>query len=155
MQIKRDDRNLLTTETGQEDDTRGSETEEVPKIKSIKDVATFIDKVERLDHVQARRKGGERPSITLTDNYEEIEEKKIDIFDLNLHHNTNATVSDSAIDQNTFVEATKRQGFLTLREKMVVADTIHNLHNVEFLDTREKIFKLFDPLFRRVQKLCQ
>lgn len=38
---------------------------------------------------------------------------------------------------------------------MILADTIHNLHNVEFPDVRDKFFKLFDPLFRRVNQLCQ
>lgn len=152
VKINRNDRTLLITETGQEDDTRGTEEHE---IKDVSDVKNFIAKIERLDHVQARRRGNERPSITLSDNYREIAEKKVDIFDLALNHNANSTVNDTAISQNTFVESEKRQGFLTLREKLIIADAINNIHNVEFIDVREKFFKLFDPLFRRPQKLCQ
>lgn len=143
---------MLATETGQEDDTRGTDEEED---MNFSDVDAFLKKKERLDLVEARRKGNERPLITLSDNYEEIKEKKIDIFDLSLTHSTNASVSDSAIKQNTFVESTKRQGFITLREQLILADAINNIHNVEFIDVREKFFKLFDPLFRRSQKICQ
>lgn len=152
VQIKRNDRKLLTTETGEEDDTRGAEEEEKIDLSNIK---KFIAKEERLDHVQARRKGDERPVVTLQDNYQEIQEKNIDLFDLSLHHQTNATVSDNAVSQDTFIEANKRQGFFTLRQKYVIADTINSLQNVEFPDIREKLYKLFDPLFRRVEKLCR
>lgn len=64
-------------------------------------------------------------------------------------------MGDTATKSDTLVEAQRRQGFLTLREKMILADAINKIHNVEFPDTREKFFKLFDPLFRRVERLCQ
>lgn len=155
VQIKR---NVLSGETGKEDDSRGTDEEEgvspVKNMKSISDIQTFIEKVDELDYARPKRRLS-RPSITLSDNYQEIEEKKIEIFDLRLSHNTNSAVSDTAINQNTFVRSKKEQGFLTLRDRVILADAINSLHNVEFPDTREKFFKLFDPLFRRTQSLCQ
>lgn len=119
------------------------------------DVIAFINKDHRLEKRRILKKGDKRSEISLSDDYKEIEEKRIDIFDLGLNHSTSATVSDNAIDQSTNIEAVKRQGFFTFRDRMILAEAINNLHNVEFPDTREKFYKLFDPLFRRVQKICQ
>lgn len=152
MKINKPDKPLITLETGQEDDTRGTDEEEMPKQNNVE---RWIDKIERLDHTQPRSTGVERASATFGDNFDEIQEKRIDLFDLSLTHNTGATMGDTATKSDTLVEAQKRQGFLTLREKMVLADAINKIHNVEFPDTREKFFKLFDPLFRRVERLCQ
>lgn len=152
VKIKRIDRNVVATETGQEDDTRGTDEEE---IKDPSDVVAFINKSHRLEKRQLLKKGTKRSEISLADNYKEIEEKKIEIFDLALAHHTNTTVSDNAIDQSTHIESIKRQGFFTFRDRMVLAEAINNLHNVEFPDTREKFYKLFDPLFRRVKRICQ
>lgn len=152
MQIKKPDRPLITLETGEEDDTRGTDEEEMPKQSNVE---RWIDKIERLDHTQSRSVGVERSSATFGDNFEEIKEKKIDLFDLGVNHAVSSTVADNAIKNDTLVEAQKRQGFLTLREKMILADAINKIHNVEFPDTREKFFRLFDPLFRRVERICQ
>lgn len=152
VKIKRIDRNISVTETGQEDDTRGTDEQEMTKPS---DVIAFINKDHRLEKRRILKKGDKRSEISLSDDYKEIEEKRIDIFDLGLNHSTSATVSDNAIDQSTNIEAVKRQGFFTFRDRMILAEAINNLHNVEFPDTREKFYKLFDPLFRRVQKICQ
>lgn len=55
-----------------------------------------------------------RPEASFDDDYDEIEEKKIGIFDLALNHATNSTLSDNAIKTDTLIDAQKRQGFLTL-----------------------------------------
>lgn len=99
---------MLSGETGQEDDTRGTDQEE---FGNTMDVKNFLTKTERLDRMPARRKTNDRLSIALADNYTEIEEKKIGIFDLSLNHQANTAITDNAVSQNTFVEAIKRQGF--------------------------------------------
>lgn len=152
MKINKPDKPLITLETGEEDDTRGTDEQEMPKATSVDD---WINKIERLDHTRTRATDIERASATFGDNFEEIQEKKIDLFDLDVNHTSGSTVGDTATKSDTLVDAQKRQGFLTLREKITLADAINALHNVEFPDTREKFFKLFDPLFRRVERLCQ
>lgn len=152
MKIQKPDKPLITLETGDEDDTRGTDEEEMPKPTNVD---SWINKGERLDHTQTRSTGVDRASVTFGDNFEEIQEKRIELFDLDVNHTAGSTVGDTAMKSDTLVDAQKRQGFLTLREKIVLADAINNLHNVEFPDTREKFFKLFDPLFRRVERICQ
>lgn len=155
MLLRRPNRSLITTETGLEDDTPEDDQLDITAIENINDVNKFIGKKERIDSVQARRTGDERPTVTFGDNHEEIEEKRIDIFNIALSHATNSTLGDQAVTENTFVEATKRQGFITLRERIILADAINNIHNVEFPNIHEKIFKLLDPLFKHTNKVCQ
>lgn len=108
-----------------------------------------------MDFARANKPGSDRLSVVLSDNHEEIKEKQIEMFDLGVNHTVNSTVADNAIKSDTLVDAQKKQGFLTLRERLVLSDAINSLHNIEFPDTREKFFRLFDPLFRRVEKLCR
>lgn len=152
MVIKKPTKPLITLETGEEDDTRGTDEEEMPKATNVD---SWINKVERLDHTRTRSTDVERASATFGDNFEEIQEKRIDLFDLDVNHTAGSTMGDTVTKGDTLIDAQKRQGFLTLREKIVLADAINSLHNIEFPDIREKFFKLFDPLFRKVERLCQ
>lgn len=152
MKIDKPDKTFINEETGQEDDTRGTDEEEFPKQSKVEN---WINKIERLDFVSPRNQRSERPLAKFSDNHQEIEEKKIDIFDLNVNHQVNSTVADNVVTGDTLVAAQKRQGFMTFRERMILGEAINNIHNVEFPDTREKFYKLFDPLFRRVERLCQ
>lgn len=152
MKIEKPDKTFLKDETGQEDDSRGSDDEEFPRQTKLEN---WIDKIERLDFIRPKNEDKKRPVAKFSDNHEEIEEKKVDIFDLDLNHQVSSTLADTVISGDTLIAAQKRQGFLTERERVVIAEAINNLHNVEFPDTREKFYKLFDPLFRRVERLCR
>lgn len=152
MKITKPDKSFIDEETGQEDDTRGTDEEELPKPSKVD---SWIDKIERMDFVSPKNKNAERPTAIFSDDHQEIEEKTIGIYDLGLNHNVNSTVSDQVIAGDTLVAGQKRQGFITQRESVVLAEAINNIHNVEFVDTREKFYRLFDPLFRRVESLCR
>lgn len=152
MQINRSYKPFMKTETGQEDDTRGTDEEEMPKPMNVDN---WINKTDAIENKQLRRADGDRSSATFGDNFEESNEKKVDIFDIDVNHTAGSTMSDNAMKSDTLVDAQKRQGFVTLRERIVLADALNHIHNVEFPDTREKFFKLFDPLFRRVERLCR
>lgn len=108
-----------------------------------------------MDFISPKNKNSDRPTALFSDDHQEIEEKKIGIYDLGVNHNVNSTLSDQVIIGDTLVAAQKRQGFVTQRESFTLSEAIHNIHNVEFVDTREKFYKLFDPLFRRVERLCR
>lgn len=152
MKIKKPDKSYVNEETGSEDDTRGTAEEEFPKSTKVED---WINKIERMDYISPKNQNSDRPVATFSDNHEEINEMNVDIFDLDVNHQANSTLADSVVAGDTLIAAQKRQGFLTEKESLVLAEAINNLHNVEFPDTREKFYKLFDPLFRRVEKLCQ
>lgn len=138
----------VPTETGQEDDTRGTDEEEQKK--------SWIDKDERLDRKYLNRGRAQINESSFSKGNLEIPlEQKIGIFDVTINHSTNATTGETAVSGNTFIEALKRQNYETTRERIILADAINNIHNIEFIDVREKIYKKLDPLFIHRGKKCQ
>lgn len=137
-----------TGETGEEDDTRGSNEEESKKKEK------WLEQAERLEKLNI-----ERPNLTklmpkFSDDHIEVEERKLTLFDVTVNHSTNSTIGQNVKGGLTFIDGLRRQNYDTLREKLILAEAINNIHNIEFIDVREKIFKKLDALFVYSKKSC-
>lgn len=106
LQMKRDDKPRVKTETGEEDDSRGTDKEESEK--------SWLERLERLDAVSSRELGVKKPTevpvkfgAMAKDKEESI--KSVEIYDVNIQQGINAGSNETSTSSNSFVESLRRQ----------------------------------------------
>lgn len=145
MTLEKNSKPTFSTETGQEDDTRGENEQEK---------TTWIDKKENLDSYTSTRDKTLGITAKFLASTKGESASSILLHDIYASQSSNATTGESGTQGTTFVDGLRRQGHTTTRERIILADAINNIKDIDFMDIREKIYKKLDALFIYRKKTC-